>query len=280
LKVLDNGVEDKRLLVTESEMGQALQAAGRDGNTLSATLRLAWDGEALRTLARSNKNVCLEPHVSIFGNITLDELQRLLTSTDRSNGFANRFLWVCAQRSQLLPFGGHVDEAALQALADRAAHALRCAAHYRACGWTPDAASLWAREYTRLSSGRPGLAGAMTARAEAQTLRIALIYAILDGCNNLDVHHLQAALEVWRYCEESVVYCFGSASGDSTVERIVALLANTPEGATRPMISKLFNNHKTKEELERAYASLLATRRARFEWRGVGNKKTQYWFAS
>jgi hypothetical protein len=91
-KVIDNGIADKRLLVTESEMGQALQAAGREGNTLSAVLRMSWDGDELRTLARSNKNVCREPHISIFGNITLDELQRLLTSTDRTNGFGNRFL--------------------------------------------------------------------------------------------------------------------------------------------------------------------------------------------
>src|ERR1017187_1274853 len=82
-KLVDNGVSDKRLLVTESEMGQALQAAGREGNTLSAVLRMSWDGDELRTLARSNKNVCRQPHISIFGNITLDELQRLLTSTDK-----------------------------------------------------------------------------------------------------------------------------------------------------------------------------------------------------
>lgn len=43
-KLIDNGVADKCLLVAESEMGQALQAAGREGNTLSAVLRMSWDG--------------------------------------------------------------------------------------------------------------------------------------------------------------------------------------------------------------------------------------------
>jgi len=180
-QVVDNGISDKRLLVTESEMGQALQAAGRDGNTLSATLRMAWDGDELRTLARSNKNICREPHISIFGNITLDELQRLLTSTDRNNGFVNRFLWICARRSQLLPWGGNVDETALQELATKAAHVIHLSSHYGKCGWVPDAASMWAKEYGRLSSGGAGLSGAMSARAEAQTIRIALIYAVLDG---------------------------------------------------------------------------------------------------
>jgi hypothetical protein len=35
-------------------------------------------------------------------------------------------------------------------------------------------------------------------------VRLALIYALLDGEDKLAEPHLQAALEVWRYCEQSV----------------------------------------------------------------------------
>jgi hypothetical protein len=278
-KLADNGVADKRLLVTESEMGQALQAAGREGNTLSAVLRMSWDGDELRTLARSNKNVCREPHISIFGNITLDELQRLLTSTDRTNGFGNRFLWVCAKRSQELPWGGNVDETALQALAAKAAHVINSSSYYGKCGWTPNAASLWAREYSRLSSGRPGLAGAMSARAEAQTLRIALIYAVLDGCNNVDVSHLRAALEVWRYCQDSVDYCFGGSVGNSTADRIYTLLLNMPEGASLTQINHHFGRNKKSDELQRALATLKESGKARSESRKTGGRAADIWFA-
>lgn len=71
-QTVDNGIEDKRLLAAEGEMAQPLQAASRDGNTLSAILRQAWDGTPLRVLARSNKNACKEPHISILGNITAE----------------------------------------------------------------------------------------------------------------------------------------------------------------------------------------------------------------
>jgi hypothetical protein len=278
-KVIDNGVADKRLLVAESEMGQALQAAGREGNILSAVLRMSWDGDELRTLARSNKNVCREPHISIFGNITLDELQRLLTSTDRTNGFGNRFLWVCAKRSQELPWGGQVDEAALQALAAKAAHVISIAEYYGKCGWVSDAASLWAREYSRLSAGRPGLAGAMSARAEAQTLRIALIYAILDGCNNVDIPHLRAALEVWRYCQDSVDYCFGGTMANTTTDRIHAYLFTMPEGASLTQISNYFGRNKKREELQRALTTLKESGIARSETRKTGGRAADVWFA-
>jgi hypothetical protein len=278
-KIVDSGVPDKRLLVNESEMGQALQAAGREGNTLSAVLRMSWDGEELRTLARSNKNVCREPHISIFGNITLDELQRLLTSTDRTNGFGNRFLWVCARRSQELPWGGKVDEVALRALAAKAAHVINSATYYGQCGWMPHAASLWAKEYSRLSAGRPGLAGAMSARAEAQTLRIALIYAVLDSSNNVDVPHLRAALEAWRYCQDSVDYCFGGTVGNATTDRIHALLVTMPEGASLTQISNHFGRNKKSDELQRSLAALKESGSARSETRKTGGRAVDMWFA-
>jgi hypothetical protein len=115
----DAGVEDKRLLAVEGELSQALQSAGRDGNTLSAIIRLAWDGGPLRVLAKNAKAACTMPHISIIGHITAAELQRQLTTTDMANGFANRFLWICAARSKCLPFGGAVNESALMELAER-----------------------------------------------------------------------------------------------------------------------------------------------------------------
>jgi hypothetical protein len=276
-QVVDKGVLDKRLLVTEGEMGQALTVASREGNTLSATLRLAWDGETLQTLARSNKNVCKEPHIAIFGNITVEELQRLLTATDRANGFANRFLWVCARRSKELPFGGKVNEHALQALALRTMNRLVSASSFGQCGWMPDAAEQWQQVYSRLSAGKPGLAGAMSARAEAQTIRIALIYALLDGTNNIHASHLNAALAVWRYCEESTEYIFGSSLGDSTADEILRMLASKPEGATSTEINAHFGRNKSSDELRRALIVLQHASKIRSERRNTGGRPSEIW---
>jgi hypothetical protein len=50
-----------------------------------------------------------------------------------------------------------------------------------------DAAKVtWATVYGALSASQPGLLGAVTARAEAQTIRLALIYALLDGTAEID----------------------------------------------------------------------------------------------
>ena len=90
-QVVDTGEPDKRLFVIESEFASVLQQSGRDGNILSAVLRDSWGGKALRVLARSNKDSCQEPHISVLGNITCEELQRLVSTSDKANGFGTAF---------------------------------------------------------------------------------------------------------------------------------------------------------------------------------------------
>ena len=173
-----------------------------------------------------------------------------------------------------------MDELALQQLASRVAHSLELATNCGKCGWLPNANPLWAREYARLSKGKPGLSGAMSARAEAQTLRLALIYAVLDGCNNIGVSHLEAALEVWRYCQDSVDYCFGAASGNSVADSILSMLRSMPEGANQTQISNHFGRNKSSKELNGALETLMAAGHVRVEKRsGESGRAAHVWFA-
>jgi hypothetical protein len=109
-QTIDPGVAEKRLMITEPEFAGALPAMQRMGNTLSSTIRNAWDGRKLETLTRTSALKATGAHISIVGHITEDELRARLTSTDIANGFANRFLFVSVRRSKLLPHGGNLDE--------------------------------------------------------------------------------------------------------------------------------------------------------------------------
>ena len=102
----DPGVIDKRLLVYEAEFSSILKVAGREGNILSEILRKAWETGNLRNTVKNNPMKATGAHIAIIGHITIDELQRTLTTTDAANGFGNRFLWLCVRRSKLLPDGG------------------------------------------------------------------------------------------------------------------------------------------------------------------------------
>ena len=109
--LVDGGVQDKRLVCLEPEFGRTLRVAEREGSTLSAIIRQAWDTGNLRVMIRTNGEVATGAHISIIGHITQDELRRELKNTEAANGYANRFLWVAVRRSKLLPDGGQVDPA-------------------------------------------------------------------------------------------------------------------------------------------------------------------------
>ncbi len=223
----DPGVQDKRLLVIEEEFASVLQRARREGNTLSAVLRQAWDGHDLRVLTKTSPASSTAPHVSVVGHITRDELLRNLDSTEAANGFANRFLWVWVKRSKCLPEGGRVPEDQIVTLSRRLGQALQFGRRIDEIRRDDQAKALWKEVYAELSEGRPGLVGAITARAEAQVLRLSSLYALLAESPVICPEHLAAALAFWNYCEHSARFVFGDAVGNPVADRILkALRAN------------------------------------------------------
>src|SRR5262249_19238746 len=93
--VADPGIEDKRLLVFEPEYANVLKQTERQGNTLSTTIRQAWESGSLRSLTKNSPARATGAHVSLVGHCTIDELRRYLSTTEAANGFGNRHLWVC-----------------------------------------------------------------------------------------------------------------------------------------------------------------------------------------
>ena len=59
------------------------------------------------------------------------------------------------------------------------------------------------RVYPELSEGKPGLVGAMISRGEAQVMRIACMYALMDKSQTVGIKHLEAALSLWEFSELS-----------------------------------------------------------------------------
>lgn len=102
----------------------------------------------------------------------------------------------------------------------------------------------------------PSIFGSMTARAEAQVVRLATLYALLDSSNLIRLAHLKAAQEVWAYCEDSVRCIFGNSLGDETADAILRMLRSAPDGMTQTEINRAFGSHKSSAELNRALTLL------------------------
>ena len=107
--------------------------------------------------------------------------------------------------------------------------------------------------YSKLAERPPGVLGHVTARAPQQVLRLALIFALLDGVLEIRREHLEAALEVWRYCDDSCCHLFGDLIGDPTADTILKALRIRPAGVTRSEMNHgLFQRNKKADEIERA----------------------------
>jgi hypothetical protein len=208
----DLGVADKRRLVLEPEFARLLAVAAREGAILSAVLREAWDGNVLKNRTKSFPQVATGAHISVVGHITREELLRRLTDTEAANGFANRFLFALVKRSKRLPEGGQLDPAALDDLAHQVGRAIERGYRVGILRRDADARERWAKAYEDFGDGSDGLAGAITARPEAQTLRLSVAYAVLDGSPVIKTEHIEAASAVWSFCEASALAIFGDAS--------------------------------------------------------------------
>jgi hypothetical protein len=172
------------------------------------------------------------------------------------NGFANRFAWVCTTRSQELPEGGNLTDTDLTPLIERLKDAVQFAQSVGEMKRDPAIKGLWAKTYHELTAGRQGLLGAVTSRAEAQTMRLACIYALLDKSAEVRKEHLLAAVALWKYCLASAEFIFGATLGDPMADTILQGLQDAPVGLDRTAISALFERHKGGEEISRALTVL------------------------
>ena len=179
------GVKDKRLLVVEEEFSSPLRVMSRDGNILSPTLRNAWDSGRLNTLTKHDPVQATGAHISLIGHTTAMDLSKYLDSNEAGNGYGNRHLFICVDRSKSLPLGGDLKDSDLEPLIAELRLAVDGARGAADCGYgrltfDDPARDLWCEVYSELSAAKPQLLGAMTARAPAQVVRLACIYALLD----------------------------------------------------------------------------------------------------
>jgi hypothetical protein len=291
--IVDQGESDKRLLVVESEFSSVLTVMTREGNTISQLIRLAWDSGNLQSMTRSSSPGKLKlkstaAHISIIGHITPRELLACMTDTDKANGFANRILFAIAKRSKLLPFGGDLTDSEVKTLGDELRGIVDHVTELNRPAqvtMTDAARTLWGEEGKGLyrvlkTKPRAGMLEAICGRAVAQVTRLALIYALLDKADQIDVDHIKAAVAVWNYCEDSAAYIFGDSVGDHVADTILGTLRQRGgRGMTRTEISNLFGRHTTGGAIQRALAELLRLGKVRMDTTPTKGKSVETWFA-
>ena len=145
---------------------------------------------------------------------------------------------------------------------------------------TDEARVEWDRAYHAMSKAKSGLLDAITSRSEAQAIRLAMIYALLDSKTQIDITHLNAGLAVWKYCEASAARIFGAALGDPVADGILQALQNADkDGMTRTNIRDFFSRNQSANRIEAALANLLDRGIVRMEGKVSGGRPMEVWYA-
>ena len=216
-------ITDKRFLIIESEFGNVLNMAERQGNTLSHVLRNGYDGKIIRPLTKRDRVCVTDPYFVLVGNITPGELcghrQNAVMSV---NGMLNRMLilWTSTTRRQPIP--EPVNAAKLSELSDRLMQCIMFArrnsfeCHYRkqstlARPVTLDATAkqLWVDVYPQLVN-LPDCEQirALCRRHRLHILILASLFALLDNRNVINSCDLSAALDWSNFSRQSVLYVY------------------------------------------------------------------------
>lgn len=266
-------VNDKRLMVIESEFVNVLSQARRDGNTLSAALRDGWDGVSLKPATKTNRMWATDPHINMLAAITKTELVSSMASKDLTNGFANRFMPFWAERTRLLPFPKPTPPEEVDRLANKVIEVLRFCEAER---WvendnmrvdlSPAAAKRYAELYRgELSDRSHGeRINALVERRAPMLRRLAMLFALTDLTTTVEVKHIDAALAWIRYSLESVKFIFGSAADEAevaevndTAAKILQFIGQHKRVTRWQLSSECFKGHASKDRLDAALDDLL-----------------------
>jgi DNA replicative helicase MCM subunit Mcm2 (Cdc46/Mcm family) len=185
------------------------------------------------------------------------------------------------KRSKCLPDGGAIHTVNFDDIVAKLESAVDFAKDFVEIVRDAEAKKLWRDTYPDLSEGKPGMLGAITGRAEAQVMRLSLIYALLDKSALIRPEHHQAAMALWDYCEESAQWIFGARTGDRNADKILVALRHAPNGMTKTEISvQIFNKHASSADIDEALRLLQGLHMARYRVEITGGAPLERWFFS
>lgn len=252
----------KRVLVYEPEFGTVMARARREGSSLSGILRTAWDRPDLSVLTKVPLTAT-GTFVVVIGHVTSREFRSRLADSDLAGGTYNRFLPVVVQRSKSLPDGEGLPEQLVASLGQHLKHAVTAARGVGLVARGPAAQRAWRDsmydEFVEPKGMLDTAAAEFTARAAAYCLRIAALYAALDGLDKISVDHLDAAAALVRYSIQSANSVLGTTHRDPGVATIQAALdAAGRDGCTRTELHRLFAGHLSATRLGALLADVTA----------------------
>jgi putative DNA primase/helicase len=209
--LVDPGVDDKRLLFDVSEFAGVLAQARREAATISTVLRDAFDGVTLVTPTKTSFCEASDTHIVVVGSVPETEIVKTLTSTDITNGLANRFPMFYSVRDKIVPMPKATDQRLMEGFAEHLSWAIYEATKQTQISMDPEALEYWSEIYHELEAkAHPPAIAALLARQSTYTLIFAALLALLNRQPIVSRDHLDAALAWVQYWEDTALFVFSN----------------------------------------------------------------------
>lgn len=228
-----NGEGKARLLIV-SELLSLLTKAKQEGlaNIIPQLTELYDCPDRVNPKTRQKKIECREPFLSIMAGTTLSWLERALTESDVYGGFANRWMYFCGLPKEPLPNPPKVDPDKRNRLITRL-NDIR--------SWTQELPNngeltisakadkvfqLYYRNYYQRCLA-DGLIPTLIVRIQDFVWKLALLYASMDLSTQIEAKHLEPAISVGAYLEQSVAEVFrgfSSSKGKQSEDKLLCYL--------------------------------------------------------
>lgn len=270
-------IHDKRLFVVESEFGNILSQAKRDGNTLSTALRDAWDGGAIAPAIKSTRIWVKRPHIAMHGSITPTELREKMQIGEMSNGFANRFMIFWAERCGVVAVPPRTPEHKVLEFAGRLTSIIQCGllgyphdGTQRLLQMDANALAHFRQIYGEYARPHPGgeLISSLLVRRPPMVLRIAGLFAMTDLYDQIGLQHITAADAWMDYYAKSVHMIFGPQTDQEAevqrteqAKKLLEWLRQENDWRSRTQINKdCFRNNGDGKKVGKALDDLMLER--------------------
>jgi len=272
------GSVDKRLFFCEPEFRSALAHAKGPVNTLSQTISGLFNhGSASRNL-KSGKISAKEAHVIVLAQTSCTDFSILRNEVKQSNGFASYFLWFLVDRPKEVPRPQGISDEEIRHFQGLIANRIRGAEGLTLVKMTRQAKKMWDNRYSGLTKNVPGVAGAVVSRFEIQAIRLAMLYAIVDGRKWIHKKDLLAACALLQYARESACIIFnGEQQGDNYMEKILCALNAAPNHElSRTEISGVFSRNAASADIDAALQRMTELEQVKIDQKEstTGRKKT------
>jgi DNA replicative helicase MCM subunit Mcm2 (Cdc46/Mcm family) len=194
-------------------------------------------------------------HLVVVGQMTPSAFRSGVDNLSLANGFMNRFIPILVARPHLIPWPGETSKRSRDLLGDlihRCAHAPKGILRL-----SPKARRIYEQWYLTREKRRehlPEKVAQLTARGNANVIRLAVIYALLQGSLTIRTQEIRAAIAIIEYADASANFLL--ATGKVGLEAKITKILESKSPLSRDELHRALGGHNTKEELNRALNAL------------------------